>query len=150
MRTQRPGRGFTLIELLVVIAIIGLLSSVVLASLNSARLKSRDARRLADLKQLQTALELYYGDQSPPTYPVTVAGGTTLTSALASLAPNQMQSIPKDPSKADNSTTGYLYCSTDGQSYAMLVIMEKNNTRCVIAQGTSGNCGWASSYSTCQ
>lgn len=54
--------GFTLIELLVVIAIIGLLSSVVLASLQGARESSRDARRLQDMKQLQTALEMYYND----------------------------------------------------------------------------------------
>jgi prepilin-type N-terminal cleavage/methylation domain-containing protein len=55
-------RGFTLIELLVVIAIIGLLSSVVLASLNSARGKARDARRKEDLAQIYTALALYYDD----------------------------------------------------------------------------------------
>lgn len=53
-------RGFTLIELLVVISIIGLLASIVMVSLNSARAKARDARRLADLRQIQTALELYY------------------------------------------------------------------------------------------
>lgn len=53
-------KGFTLIELLVVIAIIGLLSSIVLASLNSARAKSRDARRKTDLSQIQTALAFYY------------------------------------------------------------------------------------------
>lgn len=53
-------KGFTLIELLVVIAIIGILSSVVLASMNSARKKSRDARRQQDLKGISTALELYY------------------------------------------------------------------------------------------
>ncbi len=58
---QRKGlSGFTLIELLVVIAIIGVLASIVLASLNSARRKSRDARRITDIKQLQLALELYY------------------------------------------------------------------------------------------
>lgn len=53
-------QGFTLIELLVVIAIIGILSAVVMASLNDARISSRDARRLSDLHQLQTAMELYY------------------------------------------------------------------------------------------
>lgn len=53
-------RGFTLIELLVVISIIGLLSSITLASLNSAREKARNARRLADMRQVQTALDFYY------------------------------------------------------------------------------------------
>ncbi len=57
---EKYKRGFTLIELLVVIAVIGILASVVLASLNSARAKARDARRLADIKQVATALELYY------------------------------------------------------------------------------------------
>lgn len=55
-------KAFTLIELLVVVAIIGLLSSVVLASLNTARMKGRDARRIADLSQIRTALELFYND----------------------------------------------------------------------------------------
>ena len=61
--------GFTLIELLVVIAIIGLLSSIVLASLNSARTKARDARRISDFKQISLALELFY--DSYGRYPIT-------------------------------------------------------------------------------
>ena len=65
--------GFTLIELLVVIAIIGILSSIVLASLNSARAKARDVRRIADLRQISLALELFYDQQGR--YPVN-SGGT--------------------------------------------------------------------------
>ena len=77
-----------MIELLVVIAIIGLLSSVVLSSLNGARKKGRDARRMADLKQIQVAQELYYGAQTVPAYSTTIAGLVT-----AGMIPSE----PKDP-----------------------------------------------------
>jgi prepilin-type N-terminal cleavage/methylation domain-containing protein len=66
-------KGFTLIELLVVIAIVSLLSSVVLASLNTARSKARDVKRLAEVRQLQTALEFYFDDNGA--YPVSASGG---------------------------------------------------------------------------
>lgn len=67
--TKKHGqKGFTLIELLVVIAIIGILASIVLASLNTARKKSRDARRIADLNQIRLAQELYFDSTSPNSY----------------------------------------------------------------------------------
>jgi len=63
MREPRRGRkGFTLIELLVVIAIIGILSTLAVVALNSARQRSRDAKRVSDIRQLQTSLELGYAE----------------------------------------------------------------------------------------
>lgn len=74
-------KGFTLIELLVVIAIIGLLSTLAVVALGSARQKARDSKRLSDLKQVQTALELYYTDNN--SYPVaTVTLGSTNAKCL--------------------------------------------------------------------
>ena len=81
-------KGFTLIELLVVIAIIGVLASVVLASLNTARQKSRDARRIADIKQLQLALEMSFDSSSPNSYPVALADLVTQ---------NLIPTVPNDP-----------------------------------------------------
>ena len=102
--------GFTLIELLVVIAIIGVLASIVLASLNTARRKSRDARRISDIKQIQLALELYFDAQNPVTYPpaaVIGAGCTTLFYGLNVLQIGGfMPQIPLDP---NNSTPDNCY-----------------------------------------
>jgi len=58
MKTLSVKRGFTLIELLVVVAIISMLSSVILVSLNSAKVKARDARVMSDVSQIRNELEL--------------------------------------------------------------------------------------------
>ena len=71
---EKDKKGFTLIELLVVIAIIGILATIVLASLNSARQRSRDAKRIADLRNLQTAMDLFYDAASPTVYPTAAQG----------------------------------------------------------------------------
>jgi len=55
--------GFTLIELLVVVSLIGVLTTLVMANLNSARQRGRDAERKADLRNIQTGLRLFYNDK---------------------------------------------------------------------------------------
>lgn len=107
---QKQSKGFTLIELLVVIAIIGILSSVVLASLSTARAKSRDARRVSDLGQIQLALELYFDANS--SYPYNAGGLQSWTSAavpaagVGSTSPSYIPKIPSDPTAGTN----YYYC----------------------------------------
>lgn len=104
MYTHKHTRGFTLIELLVVIAIIGVLSSVVLASLNTARQKSRDAKRQSDVKQLQLALQLYFDTNGayPSSTNCGAANGVAVSGAsqecLAALVSGTfIASIPTDP-----------------------------------------------------
>jgi len=87
-------RGFTLIELLVVIAIIGLLSSIVLASLSTARAKARDARRLSDMHQLQNALELYR--TSHAAYPPS-AGNGSMSALNVLVTDGNISKLPDDP-----------------------------------------------------
>lgn len=102
-KLRNKNKGFTLIELLVVIAIIGLLASVVLLALNSARAKSRDAKRLADMRQMASALELYFNDVNY--YPtVATTGSGKMTSSLPpGLVPTYIGMMPSSPTPQDGS-----------------------------------------------
>jgi len=98
-------RGFTLIELLVVIAVIGMLSSIVLVSMGGARKKSRDAKRMADIRQISTAMELCFQDSSAAcggsdtAYPaVAVDGNNRLTTIGGQNAiGTYLSPLPQDP-----------------------------------------------------
>jgi prepilin-type N-terminal cleavage/methylation domain-containing protein len=75
---KKNKQGFTLIELLVVIAIIGLLATLSIVALNTARARARDAKRVADIKQIQTAVELFFNDNGY--YPAAVTAGDQIAS----------------------------------------------------------------------
>ena len=113
--------GFTLIEVLIVVFIIGLLASVVLVGLGAFRQRGRDARRIADLRSTQNALELYYSKSG--VYPQT-SSWAALESELinASIGVNN---IPNDPS---GGSAVYQYAS-DGQSYVLRADLEDKNNQ---------------------
>ena len=74
MTVSRTKKGFTLVELLVVVSIIGLLSSVVIATIQDARAKNDDTQRNAVAEEYQKALALYYSDYGSYPYPTTTDG----------------------------------------------------------------------------
>lgn len=120
-------KGFTLIELLVVIAIIGLLASIVMVSLNISRAKARDAQRLGNAYQLQTALRMYFLERN--TFPVCGAwegSGFTVRSndsnwtgcLTTELAP-YINHLPIDPINSTQNGLSlyyYYYCPADSST----------------------------------
>lgn len=105
----KKDKSFTVIEVLVAIAIIGLLSSIILISLNSARAKGKDARRQADLKQINLAMEMCYGDSACSglnSYPVITGGTNNLTQIDSDGTPLYLM-VPKDPT--DTSPYQYIW-----------------------------------------
>jgi len=127
-------KGFTLIELLVVIAIIGLLASIVLVSLNSARTKARDVKRTADIKQVQTALEMYYDSNGA----YVSSGDVVLDSALtAPLIPKYLSMIPMAPSG-----TNYRYYAPENPAtYYAIGIWYETKTACYVCGGSTCQAG---------
>lgn len=101
-------RGFTPIELLFVILVIGLLVLVSIAFLNSSRLKARDAKRLVDIRRIQTGLTFYHLDTSSyPSYEEPIVLGTPQTVKLCDSGfvaqgvlceKEYMSAVPQDPS----------------------------------------------------
>src|SRR3989338_2935425 len=145
---RRKYSGFTLIELLVVISIIGLLASVVLVSLNSARAKARDAKRIADFKQIQLALELFYDSQGR--YPQSpghimwsghwayfsqcLETGTQCGFTVSNYTP-VISKVPQDPLRKTSDPfasdvsyyPGYHTGCSNGQSYRLAIFLETDH-----------------------
>jgi prepilin-type N-terminal cleavage/methylation domain-containing protein len=118
MQILKARSAFTLIEILIVVAIIGILASVVLVGLGPVQRQGRDARRISDLRQVQTGLELYYGKNG--NYPLTMEWGT-LQSTLKS-ANIGVTNVADDP----NATQHYLYGS-DGIGYIIGAKLDDHN-----------------------
>lgn len=126
-------KGFTLIEILIVVAIIAILAGSILVGFGPAQRQGRDSRRIADLRQVQNALELYYSKcgyypgtaqaSSPCGAFQPISSWSDLTSALTGSSIGTSQ-IPNDPTNGKN----YMY-GTDGtgSSYVLGAALEDAN-----------------------
>ncbi|HLP86932.1 MAG TPA: type II secretion system protein [Candidatus Paceibacterota bacterium] len=110
MRGINLNKGFTLIELLVVVAVIGVLSAIVISSINTAKMRNRDAKRISDVKALQVAIEMAKTDGiSPPqVYNHTGSG------IFNYLVPNYISAIPVE-NGATYRYPYYYYCNVNNQ-----------------------------------
>ncbi|MBU2579535.1 prepilin-type N-terminal cleavage/methylation domain-containing protein [Patescibacteria group bacterium] len=120
---KKNQKGFTLIELLVVIAIIGVLSTIVLVSLNTAREKARDVRRVSDMRQVALALEMYYDDNTSTGYPGTAGADSWAVMETAIEGGGYIASVPTDPGTG----TYQYYVATDNQRYVLNATLEDDN-----------------------
>ena len=127
-------KGFTIIELLVVIAIIGLLASVIIASLSNVQAKSRDARRMEDLKEISNALGLYSITHNR--YPIAATetaliGTDSISVALTSGSDKSISAVPNDPIY-DINIADYRYwytAASPGSDYSIRFCLETNSIK---------------------
>lgn len=118
---MKKQQGFTLIELLVVIAIIGVLSAVVLASLNTARSKGNDAAVMSDLDGIRTQAQLFYGDHAN-SYDGLCTDGTITKQFNAADAANGATAVTTCAESTDNTAyavAAELLTPTDTTSYCV-------------------------------
>lgn len=128
LNKKLPKQGFTLIELLVVIAIIGILSTLAIVAFGNSRIRARDGKRLADMKQLSTALSLYYNENKA--YPTMIVPGQPLASPDGKTV--YIGKIPSNPAPRNDGSCG-------GSDYAYGASYKRDKYRINFCLGVKAN-----------
>ena len=118
--------GFTLIELLVVISIIGILSALILSNMQDARARARDTQRKSDLRQVRTALRMYYNDNQ--SYPADDESGNIIGYSWGSqfgTTTVYMKELPQDP--LGSSHPYYYEQDTGGDGFDLYACLENES-----------------------
>ncbi len=139
MQFSKNKGGFTLIELLVAIAVMGILLSLSLFALNSARISARDTRRKSDIEVVRSGIELYRADCNvyPPSLPS--AGSSLVGSNSPSSCPSSNTYISKIPGDPQSPNRSYFY-STTGTTYIVCAALEQAPNPVMDVSGC-GSCG---------
>ncbi len=138
---KNRSKGFTLIELLVVIAIIGILSAVVLASLNTARTKGNDAAVQSDLSTIRTQAEIYYGNNNN-------SYGTAGSSCAAAVFSDPVITRAIAGAQTANGGTA-LTCINTTSAYAVSSVLPTGGFWCVDSNGSAGKETAANTIESC-
>ncbi|MFN3188121.1 MAG: type II secretion system protein [Candidatus Paceibacteria bacterium] len=135
--------GFTLIELLVVIAIIGILASVVLSSLSSARAAAKDAKIISEIRQFQTALELF-ANANGGLYPADAPDRRVDLMTASCTNCNMLPYINPLPSHPDyTGTNDHRYRFGSGRTgYSILIRLSRNNDAWCRIDMNGGHSSW--------
>ncbi|MEX2013270.1 MAG: type II secretion system protein GspG, partial [Candidatus Levyibacteriota bacterium] len=125
----------TLVELLIVISIIGVLTTLLMANFIGVRQRARDGQRKSDLRQLQSALELYRSDQG--SYPVLIPNCSSSVKSPDCSTSTYMQNVPADPMGPSYYNGGNYYFLSNGTTYTLGSCLENSSD----SQGTSTSPG---------
>ncbi|MEY2664859.1 MAG: protein ral secretion pathway protein [Candidatus Parcubacteria bacterium] len=109
---MKKNRGFTLIELMVTVAIIGVLSAIVTSNFTQARAKSRDAKRISDIANIQLSLSIYFdrcGQYPNTALTTTVDEGCAAAGAPGITLGSFLSKIPTPPTPQPGGLTSYTY-----------------------------------------
>ena len=151
MKNYVKSRGFTLIELLVVISIIGLMSSIVVASLTTARTRSADTAIKSSLDNVRKYAALFYDNSDPNSYGTPLAPTVNGTCSPASglfADPNVQSVVSGALANAVSNPTGQnqrrCAIGTGGQSWALSVPLKTaGDSLCVDSSGDAPKNGYA-------